>query len=49
VLGPEVVAETSARYIAAYERLTGEAFQRGAYPVGERIADDLSRITVASR
>jgi len=49
VLGPEVVAETSARYIAAYERLTGEAFQRGAYPVGERIAVDLSRITVASR
>jgi phosphoribosylaminoimidazole-succinocarboxamide synthase len=32
-----VWAATSARYIDAYERLTGEAFVRGAYPVEPRI------------
>lgn len=48
-LGAAVVAGTSDRYIAAYERLTGLAFQRGAYPVAERITDDLERITAGRR
>jgi len=43
-LGDAVIAATSARYIDAYERLTGQPFQRGSYPVGQRIADDLARI-----
>ena len=44
-LGPDVISATSARYIDAYERLTGGELQRGAYPVAERIAGDLDRIT----
>ena len=36
-LGPEVWTATSARYIDAFERLTGTAFVRGAYPAGPRI------------
>ena len=40
-LSAEVWAATSARYIDAYERLTGEAFVRGAYPVGPRITSAL--------
>jgi phosphoribosylaminoimidazole-succinocarboxamide synthase len=43
-LGDEVVAETTARYVDAYERLTGDSFQRGGYPVGERIAAALDEI-----
>ena len=39
---PELPAEvwraTSARYITAYERITGAAFEPGSYPVTERIA-----------
>jgi phosphoribosylaminoimidazole-succinocarboxamide synthase len=45
-LAPEVWSATSARYIDAYERLTGRAFEPGSYPVGERIAarlDELER------
>jgi phosphoribosylaminoimidazole-succinocarboxamide synthase len=37
-LAPDVWAATSARYIDAYERLTGLDFEPGTYPVGERIA-----------
>ncbi len=37
-LSPDVWAATSARYIDAYERLTGLDFEPGTYPVGERIA-----------
>lgn len=37
-LAPEVWTATSARYIDAYERLTGLGFEPGTYPVGERIA-----------
>ena len=37
-LGAEVVAATTDRYIDAYERLTGEPFERADYPVAERIA-----------
>jgi phosphoribosylaminoimidazole-succinocarboxamide synthase len=36
--------ETTARYIDAYERLIGLSFERGRYPVGERIAGELERI-----
>ena len=42
---PEAVwTETSERYIDAYERLTGATFERGEYPVGERIAAALDEI-----
>ncbi|MCU1500719.1 MAG: purC [Ilumatobacteraceae bacterium] len=40
-LGEAVWAETSARYIDAYERLTGRLFVRGRYPVAERITEVL--------
>ncbi len=36
-LGPEVVAVTTARYISAYERLTGMSFEPGSYPVEPRL------------
>jgi phosphoribosylaminoimidazole-succinocarboxamide synthase len=38
----EVWAETSARYIDAYERITAQQFLPGAYPVAERIAEVLA-------
>ena len=39
---PGVVwATTSARYIDAYERITGQAFVPGRYPVAERIVEVL--------
>jgi phosphoribosylaminoimidazole-succinocarboxamide synthase len=38
VLSAEVWAATSARYINAFERLTGERFVPGDYPVEERLA-----------
>ena len=41
VLPDEVWQQTSARYIDAYERLTGTPFQPGAYPVGPRILEHL--------
>jgi phosphoribosylaminoimidazole-succinocarboxamide synthase len=41
-LDPEVWAATSARYVDAYERLTGTAFVRGDYPVGPRITSALA-------
>ena len=37
-LDPEVWSATSARYVDAYERLTGTPFVKGSYPVGPRIA-----------
>jgi phosphoribosylaminoimidazole-succinocarboxamide synthase len=43
-LPASVWAETSARYVDAYERLTGEQFDHGAYPVGERITAALDGI-----
>jgi phosphoribosylaminoimidazole-succinocarboxamide synthase len=43
-LPDSVWSETSARYIDAYERLTGMAFEPGEYPVGERIAAALDEI-----
>jgi phosphoribosylaminoimidazole-succinocarboxamide synthase len=40
-LPDDVWQATSARYINAYERLTGTTFQPGAYPVGPRILEHL--------
>jgi hypothetical protein len=37
----EVWAETTRRYIDAYERLTGTTFERGTYPVQPRIREHL--------
>ncbi len=39
---PELVDELSRRYILMYEQITGSKFQRGATPVPERIARNLS-------
>ncbi|MEO8362890.1 MAG: phosphoribosylaminoimidazolesuccinocarboxamide synthase [Ilumatobacteraceae bacterium] len=36
-LDNQVIADTTSRYIAAYERLTGQGFERGSYPIQERI------------
>ncbi len=43
-LGDDVWAATSARYVDAYERLTGTAFVRGEYPAGPRIIDALAHL-----
>jgi phosphoribosylaminoimidazole-succinocarboxamide synthase len=40
-LSADVWEQTSARYIDAFERLTGTTFQPGAYPVGPRILEHL--------
>lgn len=42
-LGTTVVAETSARYINAFERLTCRTFVPGVYPVEPRLVDALRR------
>jgi phosphoribosylaminoimidazole-succinocarboxamide synthase len=39
----EVWSATTARYILAYERLTGTGFSPGAYPVKERLIDNLTK------
>jgi phosphoribosylaminoimidazole-succinocarboxamide synthase len=39
----EVWSATTARYILAYERLTGTAFQPGAYPVQARLIENLTK------
>jgi phosphoribosylaminoimidazole-succinocarboxamide synthase len=39
----EVWSATSARYIIAYERLTGEPFEPGAYPVADRLHANLTK------
>jgi phosphoribosylaminoimidazole-succinocarboxamide synthase len=41
-LDASVWAATSARYIDAFERLTGETFVRGEYPAGPRITEALA-------
>ena len=41
-LDRQVWAATSARYIDAFERLTGSAFVKAAYPVGPRISSALA-------
>jgi phosphoribosylaminoimidazole-succinocarboxamide synthase len=44
-LPADVWQQTSARYIDAYERLTGTTFQPGAYPVGPRILEQLQHVS----
>lgn len=39
----EVWSATTARYVTAYERLTGTPFQPGAYPVQERLTSNLTK------
>jgi len=45
-LPPEVWSATSARYINAYERLTGAKFIPGAYPAGPRIHAALAGLEI---
>lgn len=42
----EFVAEVAARYIAAYERLTGKTFIPGALPAGERIQRNIAALKI---
>jgi phosphoribosylaminoimidazole-succinocarboxamide synthase len=44
VMPPEFVAQVAARYIAAYEKLTGLEFKPGVLPASERIQKNLERI-----
>jgi phosphoribosylaminoimidazole-succinocarboxamide synthase len=39
----EVWSATTGRYVTAYERLTGQAFDPGAYPVPPRLIDNLTK------
>ena len=39
----EVWSATTGRYIVAYERLTGTTFQPGAYPIPDRLIDNLTK------
>jgi phosphoribosylaminoimidazole-succinocarboxamide synthase len=43
VMPADFVARVAARYIAAYERLTGQTFVPGEQPAAERIARNLAR------
>jgi phosphoribosylaminoimidazole-succinocarboxamide synthase len=43
-LPPEVWAATSRRYVDAYERVTANTFEPGAYPVEPRILENLSHV-----
>ena len=38
---PDFIAQVAARYIAAYEKLTGQTFNPGQYPADERIRKNL--------
>jgi phosphoribosylaminoimidazole-succinocarboxamide synthase len=42
---PEIWAQTSARYIDCYERLTGRTFVPGSYPVGPRLAQHVKGLS----
>jgi len=44
-----VWAETSVRYIRAYERLTGLSFEPGTYPVGPRLEEKLRAAGIVPR
>lgn len=48
VLGADVITGTTSRYIDAFERLTGQTFEPGEYPVGERITAALDHIISAA-
>lgn len=43
VMPPDFVAQVAARYIAAYEQLTGQTFVPGELPAAERIQRNLAR------
>ncbi|MFZ4720607.1 MAG: phosphoribosylaminoimidazolesuccinocarboxamide synthase [Ilumatobacteraceae bacterium] len=45
-LPDSVWAETTSRYIDAYERLTGTTFERGAYPVAPRIQEAMAHVAL---
>ena len=45
-LGPDVTAQTTARYINAFERLTCRTFVPGAYPVEPRMTEALHKVGV---
>lgn len=45
LLPDDVWHQTSARYIDAFERLTGTTFAPGAYPVGPRITENLRHVS----
>ena len=40
----DVLAQVAARYIAAYEKLTGLVFVPGEQPAAERIARNLNQL-----
>jgi phosphoribosylaminoimidazole-succinocarboxamide synthase len=42
-IDPEVWTATTARYVGAYERLTGTRFEPGDYPVAERLVANLEK------
>ena len=44
VLDPSIWEATTARYIDTYERLTGRAFERGAYPVAPRVQAAMAEV-----
>lgn len=43
VVPDEVWSATTARYVDAYERLTGTTFEPGSYPVQERLTSNLTK------
>ncbi len=43
VMPPDFVAQVAARYIAAYEKLTGQSFVPGAQPAAARIAHNVAQ------
>ena len=45
-LGPEVTAQTTARYINAFERITCRTFVPGQYPVEPRLIEALHKVGV---
>jgi phosphoribosylaminoimidazole-succinocarboxamide synthase len=45
-LGPEVTAQTTARYINAFERITCRTFVAGQYPVEPRLTEALHKVGV---
>ena len=47
LMPPEFVAQVAARYIAAYEKLTGLEFQPGALPANTRIQKNLEPLLAA--
>jgi phosphoribosylaminoimidazole-succinocarboxamide synthase len=48
VMPDEIIAQVAARYIAAYERLTGNVFEPGEQPAAERIERSMDAYRVAA-